>query len=374
MAQNTEYAEPMNGEVLSPEDSGRGGDTVMAHMSLGEIVIPRAFADDPDVMEMLNALFQQNGADLRQYTVGDQANKINPETGYPEFGFLSKIFKSPVFRIAAPLALSVLAPGLGTALGSSILGAGATGAATLGNALIGGGVGALTGGGLKGALTGAVTGGIGANIGSLGDAPLGAGVQGAVRPAEGILGAVRSATGLTNQSIPSIGGLVGGSSSGGGSTFANIAAAAGGINNANALKKIQKQQLGANEQQLDNLESFDPSGVTSDPGYEFNLQQGQKALNNQLGAQGNVFSGRAIQEGLQYNQDYASNAFKDYYNRWLTKTGAKNTLIGQGGDIRANATLGQANNLAQSLANVFKSPVGAYDPNSIRKQLGLVGA
>lgn len=79
---------------------------------------------------------------------------------------------SSFLKKIAPLALMAV-PGVGTALGSAILGAGAAGASTLGSALIGAGTGALSGGGLKGALTGAALGGIGGNLGGIGQQTLG---------------------------------------------------------------------------------------------------------------------------------------------------------------------------------------------------------
>lgn len=355
---------------MAPEEMGRGTDTVMAHLSLGEVVIPRAFLDEPQVMEMLQALFQQNGADLAEFTVGDPANKINPETGYPEFFF--KKLKS-IFKAVAPAALAYFAPGIGTALGGSLLGAGAAGASTLGNALIGGGIGALSGGGLKGALAGAAGGAIGSNIGSLGDAPLAKGVQGAVRPGSGILGSIGKATGLNNASL---GGLVGGTG-GGGSSFSPITAAAnafGAYNQDEATKKQQKQLLDANQSQLANLETFDPSNITNDAGYQFNLEQGQKGLNQGLAAGGSLFSGRALKAASEYNQQYANNAFDAAYQRWANKTGSQNALIGAGGDVRANATGARSQNLAQSLSNALGAPVGAYGQNNqleLLKRLGL---
>jgi len=63
--------------MTNPADAGRGTDTVMAHMSLGEIVIPRAFQDDPDFMQMLQMFFEQNGVDINEFIVGHEANKIN---------------------------------------------------------------------------------------------------------------------------------------------------------------------------------------------------------------------------------------------------------------------------------------------------------
>lgn len=343
----------------APEEAGRGTDTVLAHMSLGEVVIPRAFLDDPQVMQMLQQLFQAAGVDMAQYTVGDPANSINPETGYPEF-FFKKLFKNKLFQVAAPLALSLFAPGIGTALGGSLLGAGTAGASTLGNALIGGGFGALSGGGLKSALTGAALSGIGANIGSLpgtNNLPwLPAGLQGgAVESGSGLLGALGRSTGLTSGSIPSLGGLIGGSS-GGGNSFSALGAlssAASGLSNDAAIKKARKEQELANQQQLSNLEGFDPSGITSDPGYEFNRAEGERGLQRSLGAQGGLFSGAALKAASQYNQNYADNAFKDYYSRWADKTGAKNQIIGGTGANNAGYGLMKSNNISQTLSNMF---------------------
>jgi len=98
--------------------------------------------------------------------------EINPNTGIGEYGFLSKIwkkvkktvkkiFKSKIFQIVAPIALSMFVPGLGAALGGVFTGS-AVAAPIIGNALIQGGLSAAGGGDfLKGALSGAITGGLG---------------------------------------------------------------------------------------------------------------------------------------------------------------------------------------------------------------------
>lgn len=369
----------MEPQIEGMEEAGRGTDAAaaggtMAHMTTGEIVIPVEFQQDPQVMEMLQVLFQQHGVDVAEFTVGDPANKINPETGYPEFGFFKSLKK--IARIAAPAALAYFAPGIGTALGGSLLGAGAAGSATLGNALIGGGLGALTGGGLKGALTGAVTGGIGANIGNLaGGALQGPTTSGAplsgVSSGNGILGALSKATGLQSNMLPSIGGITGGSS-GGGSSFSGVNAAAnvlGGLNQEDAIKKQREALLGANNKQLANLDSFDPSGITSDPGYEFNRSQGEQGLQRSLGAAGSLQSGAALKAATRFNQDYANNAFKDYYQRWLTKVGGQNQLYGSSGDVNANAAGASAQNLSQSLSNALG---GLNLTDAQKRALGLV--
>ena len=74
------------------EEAGRGGDVMLAHMTPGEVVIPAEIASNPDVLDTLNAIFAEAQADISQYTVGDPLNNINPETGYPEFGFFSSLF------------------------------------------------------------------------------------------------------------------------------------------------------------------------------------------------------------------------------------------------------------------------------------------
>ena len=364
-------------QMQAPEDMGRSTDTVLGHLSLGEVVIPRALLDDPQALEMLQALFAEYEMDMAEFTVGDPANKINPETGYPEF-FGKKLRK--IFKAAAPAALAYFAPGIGTAVGSALLGSGAAGASTLGSGLIGAGIGALGGGGLKGALTGAVTGGIGANIGSLPGALQGPTQSGAplkgTSSGSGILGSIGKATGISTNKLPSLGGLVGGSS-GGGSSFSPLGLAAnlyGGASQDAAIKKQQEQLLNANQSQLANLETFDPSNITNDAGYQFNLEQGQQGLNRGLAAEGSVFSGRALKAAAEYNQNYANNAFDSAYQRWLQKTQGKNALIGAGGDVRANATGAKAQNISQSLSNAIGSPVGAYGQNSqlgFLKRLGL---
>ena len=143
------------------------------------------------------------------------AGTINPNTGLKEYKFkLGKILAA-----IAPIALSIIAPGIGTAIGSAIsgglgLGLGATGASILGSAALGAGFGALSGGNpLQGAAMGAISGGLGGQLGQaisgavpglggltsgmqdvLGTSLLGAGVAGATGR-NPLSGALRGAIG-----------------------------------------------------------------------------------------------------------------------------------------------------------------------------------
>ena len=74
-------------------DQGRYGDQVMGHLAPGEIVIPKKLAQDPELLQTLQEVYDKFGVDMNQYTVGNEANSINPNTGIMEFGFLSKLWK-----------------------------------------------------------------------------------------------------------------------------------------------------------------------------------------------------------------------------------------------------------------------------------------
>lgn len=142
---------------------GRGGDTMLVHMTPGEV---RGLQD----------LAKAYGGSL----------SINPQTGLPEAGFLSAILPT-----LAGFALNAFAPGLGTAVGSAL---GATGAAagTLGTGLlVGGATGLLTGNLGKGLMAGlGAYGGAGLGQGLMG---LGAQQAGSVAPALGVQGAATGA-------------------------------------------------------------------------------------------------------------------------------------------------------------------------------------
>lgn len=60
----------------------------MAHVALGELVIPRAM-QNPAVMAVLARAAEEQNIPLAALRVGDVANSINPRTGVREFGLLS---------------------------------------------------------------------------------------------------------------------------------------------------------------------------------------------------------------------------------------------------------------------------------------------
>jgi len=107
---------------------GRNGDTELAHVNRDEIIIDRNMARDPRIRNAVAEVFQENDLDMARYTVGNDANSINPYTGQREF-FLKGIIKGvkKIVKMAAPivipLAMNAMFPGMG-ALASGFIGTG----------------------------------------------------------------------------------------------------------------------------------------------------------------------------------------------------------------------------------------------------------
>jgi len=63
---------------------GRGGDTEIAHVALGELVIP-AVLQTPELIDALRRAAADSGIPFDRLRVGSRRNSINPNTGAPEF-------------------------------------------------------------------------------------------------------------------------------------------------------------------------------------------------------------------------------------------------------------------------------------------------
>ena len=458
-----------------PEEAGRGTDNVLAHLSLGEIVIPRAVQDGPEVQAMLQAIFEKAGADINEFTVGHESNKINPETGYPEF-FFKKLKK--IFRAVAPIAVSFI-PGVGPlagaalgagvgalsgrgikgalsgalsgyagAGGSSILGKslGMTsklGQTALGSGLLGAASGGLQGG-AQGALLGGALGSVGgyANAGGFNDLYEGSALQDVFKGASGALDRVSSgandlyngsalqdvfrsgsdalsslglggetnvasgpiaaggggssystnlpsntklgnvATDFGNQSralLDSAGtGSLGSTLASNPSTFntgaeavANSAsnkylspissALLGTYSNDKAEKQLLKSQQ-ANQALLDPYLNFqfNPQDLQNDPGYQFNLAEGNKAQDRAQLSRGGYFSGNALREAQQFGQGLADNTYNTAFGRALqtNQQGLTGAGVGMGineniGNIKSGSTTNLNNLYTGALGSMF---------------------
>lgn len=302
------------------------------------------------------------------------------------FKAVKKVVNSPIGRIGLPLALSFTPAG--PALGSA-LGAQGAGAAALGGGLIGAGTSALSGGSLKQALLAGAANAAGGYIGSGGKVPgfgsvggnLGAGGMGPPTPATGVLGKVSK--GLSNSGVVSGAGTGGGSTIFGGRSLTNLLSGAQSYSTAEeteddmieqqrkaaaALDPYRKAGLSAQQSLSASLaKGFDPSKISDDPGYQFNLEQGNKALDRSSAARGSFYSGRALKDAQDFGQDLANNYVDDYYNRWANtnsqRAGVANTglqaagglgnIYGNIGDIKANSSVARSNILTSGLSNIL---------------------
>lgn len=63
---------------------------------------------------------------------------------------------------------------------------------------------------------------------------------------------------------------------------------------------------------------FTAADFVADPGYQFSLDQGQKALERSSAAKGGLLSGAAIKAAQTYGQGTAAQEYQDVYNRYNT--------------------------------------------------------
>lgn len=425
------------GEQLA--DAGQGGDTIIAHLTIGEMVIPAELLNNSQELQaVLQKVFQEAGIDPNEFVVGSESQKINPETGHPQFFSLGKMFKK-VFKFVKP----AIGAAVGIATGNPLLGA-----------AIGGGLGATGGGGLKGALLGGVGsylggGGLGtaAGVGAVGPTQ-GTGLLGAftrnVPGASQAFGALKSGLGSAATSLlgsragaplsggfsgptqgsglfgaltrNSVGGALGGGvgnvlngvtgAAGGGSSALNLGSQIySGIKGNAATKKMVRSLTDANNQSLalqsrmfdqtqSNLSPFVLSGkaansrlaallgldgsanmqseLESSPGYQFRLQQGQKNINQSLGARGQLFSGQALKAAQEFGQGLADQTYNDRVQQLMEQansgqnaasglgaTGANfaansGNLLNNQGNITAGGIQQRSNTLNQTLANILR--------------------
>ena len=114
----------------------------------------------------------------------------------------------------------------------------------------------------------------------------------------------------------------------------------------------------------------------TDPGYQFRMDEGQRALERGAAARGGLLSGRTIKATQKYGQDYASGEYKNYLDRLAALAGAgvsaAGTSAGQGvtainagtttaGNLTAQAAQATASgyaSLGQGIAGGFKNAFG----------------
>ena len=92
---------------------GRNEDTYLAHVAPDEMIVPaQALRDNPLLKVAIEKSISNYGIDPNQFLVGNGGMDLNPLTGLPEFGFLSKVWKKAkkALKVIAPIAAVVPGP------------------------------------------------------------------------------------------------------------------------------------------------------------------------------------------------------------------------------------------------------------------------
>lgn len=132
---------------------------------------------------------------------------------------------------------------------------------------------------------------------------------------------------------------------------------------------------------LNNQFSFKPEDLTQAPGYQFQLQQGQEALDRKAAAGGGFYSGAALKAAQGFGQNLAGTTFDNEYNRAFNafQTNRANTLnplqalAGQG-QTAANNTGAIQQNTGNSLANLYTGLGNAQGAAAISGANSIGGA
>jgi hypothetical protein len=139
--------------------------------------------------------------------------------------------------------------------------------------------------------------------------------------------------------------------------------------------------------------SFNPSDLENDPGYQFQRDQGMKALSNSYAGRGMLLSGANLKAALNYNQGLAGTAYGNAYQRALStyntnQQGFQNLAnLGMNANTAANSQQlqagsiygGQLTNLAGLGANIEQHTGDALSNTAMQGnqwigQTGIEGA
>lgn len=90
----------------------------------------------------------------------------------------------------------------------------------------------------------------------------------------------------------------------------------------NALARLTGREGGAFQ--------YRPEQLTTDPGYQFRLSEGMRALERSAAARGGLMSGATGRALTRYGQEAASQEYQNAYNRALTEYNALSNLAGIG--------------------------------------------
>jgi hypothetical protein len=101
---------------------------------------------------------------------------------------------------------------------------------------------------------------------------------------------------------------------------------------------------------------FGTSDFQQDPGYQFRLTEGLKAMDRTAAARGGLMSGSALKAGQRYGQDAASQEYQNAFNRYqVNRSNQLNPLqsLSNQGQTATNVMTGNAGQYGQNAADAY---------------------
>jgi len=115
-------------------------------------------------------------------------------------------------------------------------------------------------------------------------------------------------------------------------------------------------QSNANSTVPGDLSSYPKYDWKQDPGYQFRLDEGMRALERGAAARGILQSGGTIRSATRYAQDYASNEYQRVFDRIATIAGRGQNAANAGSDVIVNT----GSNIGRALVNAGEARASGY--------------
>lgn len=103
----------------------------------------------------------------------------------------------------------------------------------------------------------------------------------------------------------------------------------------------------------------DPNAVTSDPSYQFRLNQGIGAIENSAAARGGLLSGNTLRGVTDYAQNAASQEYNNQFARWLQQLGLGQNATNAMSGIATGKANAKAGMRAQKGQNAFNQTLAS---------------
>lgn len=95
-----------------------------------------------------------------------------------------------------------------------------------------------------------------------------------------------------------------------------------------------------------------PGDVQDMPGYQFQVDEGMKALAQARAASGDIGSDGYLKEAMRYGQNLASTNYQTFLNNWLNTTVNPRLAISNSGQVSAGNMAQQAMNHGNAMADL----------------------